>query len=84
MFVLFATIIKAIDKHLPHRPILNRLHVAIFFTGLEKGAQYSVKIAALSVNGTGPATDWMTAETYQNDLDGRFFLKIWKHTILVS
>lgn len=38
-------------------------------SGLEKGAQYSVKIAALSVNGTGPATDWMTAETYQNDLD---------------
>ncbi|KAL3202069.1 hypothetical protein MRX96_042706 [Rhipicephalus microplus] len=33
------------------------------------GAQYSVKIAALSVNGTGPATDWMTVETYQNDLD---------------
>ncbi|XP_037573231.1 neogenin isoform X1 [Dermacentor silvarum] len=38
-------------------------------SGLEKGAQYSVKIAALSVNGTGPATDWMTVETYQNDLD---------------
>ncbi|XP_064471636.1 neogenin-like isoform X2 [Ornithodoros turicata] len=38
-------------------------------SGLEKGAEYSVKIAALTVNGTGPATDWKTVETYQSDLD---------------
>ncbi|GFS82587.1 neogenin [Trichonephila clavipes] len=35
---------------------------------LEKGVQYMVKIAALSVNGSGPFTDWKTVETYSNDL----------------
>ncbi|GIY50463.1 neogenin, partial [Caerostris extrusa] len=35
---------------------------------LEKGAQYVVKIAALSVNGSGPFTEWKTVETYSNDL----------------
>ncbi|XP_055945929.1 neogenin-like isoform X2 [Argiope bruennichi] len=35
---------------------------------LEKGAQYMVKIAALTVNGTGPFTEWKTVETYTNDL----------------
>lgn len=45
----------------------NRRLYAI--TGLERGAQYSVKIAALSINGSGPATDWMIIDTYQNDLD---------------
>ncbi|XP_023215993.1 neogenin-like isoform X2 [Centruroides sculpturatus] len=45
----------------------NRRLYAI--TGLERGAQYSVKISALSINGSGPATDWMTVDTYQNDLD---------------
>ncbi|KFM76351.1 hypothetical protein X975_12770, partial [Stegodyphus mimosarum] len=38
-------------------------------TGLEKGAQYSIKIAALTINGSGPATDWIVVDTYQNDLD---------------
>ncbi|GFT51976.1 neogenin [Nephila pilipes] len=35
---------------------------------LEKGVQYMVKMAALSVNGSGPFTDWKTVETYSNDL----------------
>ncbi|GFU05279.1 neogenin [Nephila pilipes] len=38
-------------------------------TGLEKGAQYSIKISALTINGSGPATDWIVVDTYQNDLD---------------
>ncbi|XP_015927066.1 neogenin isoform X5 [Parasteatoda tepidariorum] len=38
-------------------------------TGLEKGAQYSIKISALTINGSGPATDWIIVDTYQNDLD---------------
>lgn len=29
-----------------------------------------VRIAALSVNGSGPFTDWKSVETYYNDLYG--------------
>ncbi|XP_029921589.1 netrin receptor DCC, partial [Myripristis murdjan] len=40
------------------------------FTGLDKGSQYSFQVAAMTANGTGPASDWFTAETPENDLDG--------------
>uniref|UniRef100_A0A087XCT5 DCC netrin 1 receptor n=1 Tax=Poecilia formosa TaxID=48698 RepID=A0A087XCT5_POEFO len=39
------------------------------FTGLEKGSQYSFQVAAMTVNGTGPSSDWCTAQTPENDLD---------------
>ncbi|XP_075993488.1 netrin receptor DCC [Genypterus blacodes] len=39
------------------------------FTGLDKGSQYSFQVAALTANGTGPSTEWYTAETPENDLD---------------
>uniref|UniRef100_A0A674HYB2 DCC netrin 1 receptor n=1 Tax=Terrapene triunguis TaxID=2587831 RepID=A0A674HYB2_9SAUR len=39
------------------------------FTGLDKGSQYSFQVAAMTVNGTGPSSDWYTAETPENDLD---------------
>ncbi|XP_077354223.1 netrin receptor DCC isoform X3 [Festucalex cinctus] len=39
------------------------------FTGLEKGSQYSFQVAAMTVNGTGPPSEWYTAETPENDLD---------------
>ncbi|XP_056146870.1 LOW QUALITY PROTEIN: netrin receptor DCC, partial [Lampris incognitus] len=39
------------------------------FTGLEKGSQYSFQVAAMTMNGTGPPSDWVTAETPENDLD---------------
>ncbi|XP_051635031.1 netrin receptor DCC-like, partial [Manacus candei] len=39
------------------------------FTGLEKGSQYSFQVSAMTVNGTGPASEWVTAETPENDLD---------------
>ncbi|XP_022254822.1 neogenin-like, partial [Limulus polyphemus] len=45
----------------------NRRLYAI--TGLERGGHYSVKIAALSVNGSGPPTQWFTVDLYENDLD---------------
>ena len=38
-------------------------------TGLEKSSVYQVRIWAMTVNGTGPPTDWFTIETYENDLD---------------
>uniref|UniRef100_A0A8C4YNS3 DCC netrin 1 receptor n=1 Tax=Gopherus evgoodei TaxID=1825980 RepID=A0A8C4YNS3_9SAUR len=39
------------------------------FAGLDKGSQYSFQVAAMTVNGTGPSSDWYTAETPENDLD---------------
>lgn len=44
----------------------QRLYV---LTGLEKHGIYHVRICALNVNGTGPWTEWMPVETYENDLD---------------
>ena len=38
---------------------------------LERGTSYQIRIQALNVNGSGPATDWMTKVTYVFDLDGR-------------
>uniref|UniRef100_A0A3Q3FR92 Neogenin n=1 Tax=Labrus bergylta TaxID=56723 RepID=A0A3Q3FR92_9LABR len=37
--------------------------------GLERGTEYSFRVSAMTVNGTGPATDWTTAETFESDLD---------------
>uniref|UniRef100_A0A8C9FAW3 Neogenin 1 n=1 Tax=Pavo cristatus TaxID=9049 RepID=A0A8C9FAW3_PAVCR len=39
--------------------------------GLERGTEYNFRIAAMTVNGTGPATDWVSAETFESDLDGK-------------
>lgn len=38
--------------------------------GLERGTEYSFRVAALTINGTGIATDWISAETFESDLDG--------------
>ncbi|CAL8243950.1 unnamed protein product [Lota lota] len=37
--------------------------------GLERGTEYTFRVSAATVNGTGPATDWSTAETFESDLD---------------
>uniref|UniRef100_A0A8C3FP35 Neogenin n=1 Tax=Chrysemys picta bellii TaxID=8478 RepID=A0A8C3FP35_CHRPI len=37
--------------------------------GLERGTEYSFRVAAFTSNGTGPATDWISAETFESDLD---------------
>ncbi|CAM4531933.1 unnamed protein product [Leuciscus chuanchicus] len=37
--------------------------------GLQRGTEYMLRVAAISVNGTGPATDWTAAETFESDLD---------------
>ncbi|XP_034947132.1 neogenin isoform X2 [Chelonus insularis] len=44
----------------------KRLYVLM---GLEKREVYHVRICALNMNGTGPWTEWMEVETYENDLD---------------
>ncbi|XP_026124315.1 neogenin 1a isoform X8 [Carassius auratus] len=37
--------------------------------GLQRGTEYMLRVSAMTVNGTGPATDWATAETFESDLD---------------
>ncbi|XP_061595284.1 neogenin 1a isoform X4 [Cololabis saira] len=37
--------------------------------GLEPGTEYSFRVSAMTVNGTGPATEWTAAETFESDLD---------------
>lgn len=36
---------------------------------LERMSAYQIKIAAMTVNGSGPFTEWNHIETYENDLD---------------
>ena len=40
-------------------------------TDLERATEYSIRLQAMTVNGTGPATAWLTAETYAHNLDGK-------------
>ncbi|XP_048041537.1 neogenin 1a isoform X3 [Megalobrama amblycephala] len=37
--------------------------------GLQRGTEYMLRVSAITVNGTGPATDWTAAETFESDLD---------------
>ncbi|TNN53157.1 Neogenin [Liparis tanakae] len=37
--------------------------------GLERGTEYSFRVSAMTVNGTGPATEWTATETFESDLD---------------
>lgn len=43
----------------------------VWISGLDRGSEYNFRIAAVTVNGTGPATDWLSAETFESDLDGK-------------
>ena len=45
-------------------------HRSYTITNLSKGETYLVKIAALTVNGTGPATEWFSTDNYLTDLEG--------------
>ncbi|XP_077994114.1 neogenin-like isoform X3 [Glandiceps talaboti] len=36
---------------------------------LERDTEYEIRMAAMTVNGTGPSTDWMKGQTLENDLD---------------
>ncbi|XP_017078508.1 neogenin isoform X3 [Drosophila eugracilis] len=38
-------------------------------SNLDRNAEYQVKIAAMTVNGSGPFTEWNRANTLENDLD---------------
>ena len=38
-------------------------------TSLGKSQDYQIKMAAMTINGTGPATSWMAVKTLLVDLD---------------
>ena len=38
-------------------------------SGLKNGKEYQIKISALTVNGSGPAIQWMSQTTFVSDLD---------------
>ena len=38
---------------------------------LDRSTEYSVRIQAMTVNGSGPPTPWFTVETFTHDLDGK-------------
>uniref|UniRef100_A0A8C5QIN0 Neogenin 1 n=1 Tax=Leptobrachium leishanense TaxID=445787 RepID=A0A8C5QIN0_9ANUR len=49
--------------------ILVESELSQVVSGLERDTEYSFRVAAMTVNGSGPATEWMSAETFENDLD---------------
>lgn len=46
------------------------LPLILFDVGLERGMEYMIRVHALTVNGSGPASPWVSAETFLHDLDG--------------
>ena len=44
------------------------------FPDLEKNTVYQVRVSAMTVNGSGPATQWFQGTTYRDDLDGEFLV----------
>ncbi|XP_051155099.1 neogenin isoform X3 [Leptopilina boulardi] len=61
---------KRQDRRNTFHPITTesneRFHV---LSDLDEHVLYQVQIRALNVNGTGPWSEWMSIETYENDLD---------------
>ncbi|XP_066597532.1 neogenin isoform X2 [Prorops nasuta] len=59
------------DRGPPHPNTITtegnqRLYV---LSDLDKHVLYQVRVCAFNANGTGPWSEWMTIETYENDLD---------------
>lgn len=51
--------------------------------GLERGTEYSFRVLAININGTGPSTEWTTAETFESDLDGKNPRDVFHRLLLV-
>lgn len=48
---------------------ISTMQIFQLIDGLERGKVYTVRVSATTVNGTGPATEWSAAETFESDLD---------------
>ena len=53
---------------------------AYALSDLERGKSYQIRLQALTVNGSGPATAWLQSETYTHDLDGKQEIPFWGDT----
>ncbi|KAM4747055.1 neogenin isoform 1-T1 [Rhinophrynus dorsalis] len=49
--------------------ILVDTQLSQLISGLERDTEYSFRLVAMTFNGSGPATDWVSAETFESDLD---------------
>ncbi|XP_075713847.1 neogenin isoform X3 [Rhinoderma darwinii] len=49
--------------------ILVDTQLSQLVNGLDRDTEYGFRVVAMTVNGSGPATDWGSAETFENDLD---------------
>ncbi|KAF4017080.1 hypothetical protein G4228_009334 [Cervus hanglu yarkandensis] len=60
---------KASRKSDVTEALVSGTQLSQLIEGLDRGTEYNFRVAALTVNGTGPATDWLSAETFESDLD---------------
>ena len=60
--------IKENDKQLVNLNVESKPEYKII-NNLNSGKKYSLRILAYTVNGTGPPTDWLIAQTYLNEMD---------------
>ena len=54
--------------------LYTHTHCVLWFlltADLERSTEYSVRVHAMTVNGTGPPTPWILVETFTHDLDGK-------------
>jgi len=54
---------------LPSTPV-SSCRCCVLLTDLRRRTEYLVRVQALTVNGSGPATQWLSVQTFANDLDG--------------
>jgi hypothetical protein len=60
--------IKENDKQLINLNVESKPEYKII-NNLNSGKKYSLRILAYTVNGTGPPSDWLIAQTYLNEMD---------------
>ncbi|XP_055392907.1 neogenin isoform X5 [Bubalus kerabau] len=60
---------KASRKSDVTETLVSGTQLSQLIEGLDRGTEYNFRVASLTVNGTGPATDWLSAETFESDLD---------------
>ena len=63
--------IKENEKQIWHSNVDSEPRSKII-SGLLPGNKYSVRITAKTINGSGPASDWIIAETFVHEMDGEF------------
>jgi hypothetical protein len=61
--------IKENEKQIWHSSVDSEPRSKII-SGLLPGSKYSVRITARTSNGSGPASDWIIAETFAHEMDG--------------